>query len=239
MQPVQRLIRGGDLWPVGRLGAVDQHDLDAQIARGLQLGAGRCATAVLGDQMGDAMRLHQGAVALHRERAARQHDLRARQWGCIGGIDQAQQPAMWQRGKGCQGLLADGQKDAGGRMGQRCNRTRDVGGAQPVRVDGPCRAAQHQHRHTRGAAGGIGVAADLGCKGMRGVNDRSDFLIRQIPGQTVSAPKPADPCGQGLGDRRTGASGIGKNCGTARLRQLSGQAAGLGRAAQQQDASHV
>ena len=71
------------------------------------------------------------------------------------------------------------------------------------------------------------------------IDHRADVVITQVSRHPLGPAEAADPGGQGLGDGRLGPSGIGEDRRDTGAGQKGGQAAGLTRAAQQQDASHV
>lgn len=242
-QPAHDILFAVNHLPSGQCGAVDQDDGHAKGARGCQLGSGTKAPGIFGDDMADLVLVHQRRITRHVKGATRQHDIGLRQrQGRRWRVNQPQQIVMlWLGGKGSQVLLADCQKHPRGLIGQGLHSRVNTGHAVPFipRLRVPCRAFQRDQRDMHRSAGGNGILAYLGGKGVGGVYDMADPACIQIAHQAVNAPKSAYAGGQGLGYGRVGAPGIGKDGIHFRSGKAAGQSAGLGRAAQKQDARHV
>ena len=241
-QPRQHLLARLGSIAQRRVWPRDHHNGQAQGAGGRQLGKSPLPASIFGNDMGDAMGLHQRDIARHIKRpfgddnAAIGHGGRGRR------VHQTQQKMML--GQGCKRgkvLLANGQKYAGGCTGQGCNSARDIAHMVPVIpcAGQPRRALHRQQRQAQRAAGRIGIAAHLRSKGVGCVNHMSDGTRLQIICQTLHAAKPAHAHRQRLLRWRIGAPRIGKHGIYPRIGQGAGSKAGFRRAPQKQDARHV
>lgn len=223
-------------------GAVDQDDRNAQGSGGVELGARTRAAGVLGDDMGDAVIAQKGGVGGFVEGAfadkGRAVGQGKRRFGCV---DKAQQVMVLRfDGEGVQGLLANGEKDAGGGVGQRAcggfggwNTGPAVGGR-----GAPRGAFEGQKRGSGLRAGGYGVAAHLRGEGVGGVDHMGDAFGLQVVRKSFGAAEAAGAGGQGLGHGRVGASGVGKD-GVHSLRgEFAGKLARFGGTAEEKDARH-
>jgi len=240
-KPLQHRLGRFDSIAQRRVWPRDHHNRQAQGAGGSQLGDCPLPACIFGNNMGDAMGLHQRSVARHIKRpfgddnAAIGHGLRCRR------VYQTQQKMMLgQHGKRGKVLLANGQKHAGGQAGQGCDSARNIAHVPPI-IPCPCnprRTLQRQQRQAQRGAGCIGIAAHLRSKGVRCINNMGNGTRPQIIGQTLHTAKSAHPHGQRLRRGRIGAPCIGKHCRNPRIGQGAGSKAGLSCAPQQQDARH-
>lgn len=222
--------------------AINQDHRNLLYQSRFQLGFGTCAPGILGDDIGDGIALQKRQIVGQRKGAACDDHggIRQRQ-GRPGRIDQTQQIVVLRLGgKGRQRLLADGQKDPGGVVGQGGDRRICIGDVAPVvtRPGHPLRANQGTKRRAGCKTGVNGIAADLGGKGVRRVNDMGDAAGADIVRQPTRAAKTANAGGQRLGHRHCRAAGIGKDRIDTRARQFVRQRRGLGRATQKKDADH-
>lgn len=236
-------LRHGCRAGAGRYGgAVDHYDRDLQAAGGVEFGARARAACVLGDDMGDAVIAQKGGVGGFGERAFGEDDRRVGQGKRgFGFVHQSQQIVVLRfGGKGVQGLLADGQKHAGGTGGKRDCRLIGVGNMGPaVGIGGgPRRAFKGDERGFRGRAGGDSIGADAGGKGVGGVDHMGDPFGFDITGKAFGAAEASGSGGQGLGYGGVGASGVGKDGIYACGGKFAGQKAGFGGAAEKKDARH-
>jgi len=235
--PLQHLIYVAHGWPCCNEGPVDQDDGQTPLARRRQLGLRPRATRVFGHYMGDAVRLQQGAVALHGERPPVQHHLAALGGQIQNRIDQAQQvPVLRASQKRRQMLAANGQKHPGGLGGQSLHRGGYIWHVLPhiTALGLPSRPLQRQQGHTRTRTGLYGVAAHLGGKGVGGIHHMGDALSLQKGLQSSHAAKAAHAGGQRLGYWSAGAACVRKNTVHTRLCQGLRQTAGIQRAPQHQ-----
>lgn len=221
-------------WPIN-------HDnLQSKGARGVNLCHRAASTGILGDDMGDAMLLHQRNIFGHVERASRNGDMVVGQ-GNLGlrGVNEPQQVVVFgARREQVHMHPANRQKDAARIRGQSITGTRDIRHMNPIiiRLRAPCRSRQTQQRRALCATCAIGVLPHRVCKRMRSVNNVADPFALQVGRQTICPAKTAYSHVNGLRYRRVCAAGIRKNSlysgGMKSLRQL----AGLCGPAQQKDA---
>lgn len=238
-KPCHHLRYRGFYVPRRKRRATDQDHGKSAGPCGMQLGHRSRAARVLGHNMADAMFAKEGKVALNRERATGKDDLCVRQRQFAGRIDKSQEVVVL--GPDCEIpdiLLADGQKDACGRIGQGGDGSSDIGDRMPD-IAGlllPFRALKGKKRQTHPPGGLDGIARHLGGKGMRCVDDMRDAVCPQPVAKPRHPAKAANAGWQGLGHGRGGASGIGKHRVDPGLCKGAGQRGRLGRAAKQQNA---
>ena len=228
--------------PLGQGRPVNQDHRQRQIPRGIKLGARALTARILGDDMADAMVPQQGQIARQIKRAARDDRMCVRQRQRAWRIDKAQQVMMLRPcAKRGQMQLADGQKHTGRGVGQRGNCACDIGHMGPAigSPGHPGRTLQRGQRDAGFAAGGRGVPAHLGGKGMCRIDDMGDAFAAQKPHQPLNPAKAADPGRQGLGDGGVGPTGIREHRVHPCIGQHPGKSACLGRTAQKKDARHV
>lgn len=222
--------------------SIDQDYRHTQRPRGIQLRTRAQATGVLRHDMGDAVRLHQGEIALKGKRSLCDDYCRLGQGqDDVGRIDQTQQVVMlWAHREGVDRLSTDGQKDLCWLIGQRSDRARDVGNCTPVVAlrRRPGRTFERQQRNAESRTGLYRIPAHPGGKRMGGINDMSDCRLAKIGDQPLHSAEPTDPDQQGLAGGRCGASGIGKDGVDACFGQCARHLAGFGGAAQQKDTRH-
>lgn len=223
-------------------GAVDHDDRYLQGAGGVEFGAGAGAASVFRNDMGDAVIAQEGGVGGFVEGSFGDYDRRVGQGKRgFGGVDEAQEVMVLRfAGKGLQGLLADGEEDAGGVFWQGAGG--GFGGRDMGPVVGACgaprRAFEGEERGLRLRAGGYGVRAHRCREGVGGVDDVGNALGLQVAGEALGATVASGPCGQGLGDGGVGSTGIGKDGVDAEGGQSAGEKARFGGAAEEEDARH-
>lgn len=223
-------------------GPVDQDHRQTQTARGSKFGVRADATCVLRYDMGDVVRLHQGEVALLRERSARENHLGTRQGQHIGWrIDQTQEIVMLRTGReGVDPLLADRQKNPRSRIGQCSDRARRIGDHAPIiaPVRHPGRPLKREKRDTGCSARLYRIVAHTGGKGMSRVDHMTDASLAQPGGKALRSTKTSCPDRQRLRARRDSPARIGKygvySGGGQHARHLTG----FSGAAQKKDACH-
>ena len=220
--------------------SVDQDDRQMQRARRIQFGAGAIAAGIFRNHMRDAVRGQQHQVGGHLEGTATNDDRRIRQrqrrfWP----VDEAQQIKMLRRsGKGSDVAATDGEKNAGGRVWQRCGGGGDIRHGAPI-VTGPRdprRAFESDQCCSGLRTGGNRVAAHFSGKGMRGVDDVRDALGGEILDEAVDATKTAGAHGQRLRDRSGGSAGIGIDGIDVGRDERPGDLRRFGRAAEKENA---
>lgn len=231
-------IDGGN---AGRRPALDQDDLEAEFARGRDLGIGGTATGILGHDNVDAVLVQKVYFAGYVKRTAGQNV------AAVGHgerrsdrIDTAHDIAVLRRRRESSGLLpANGQKDPARLLPKCRDRGIDVIHPRPsVAGNGlPCGTTKREKWNTRALGCLRRVSRNLVRKGMGGVNEQIDAFLCQITNQSVGASEAANAGRQGQG------LGIGSPSGERyhrgdilALRQPFGQPSRLGRAAQDQDA---
>ncbi|KAF0227338.1 MAG: hypothetical protein FD175_2681 [Beijerinckiaceae bacterium] len=223
---------------VGNRGPVDQDNWQGKRPRGVDLGAGRLAARVLGDDMGNAMMRQQRAIPGFGEGAAHRERDVIRQGNALGSLDEAQQiEVLGARGESIDRLPSDGQKNP---CGQRRQGRHSPGGIRDLvpAVAGPGLPGRPFERDEAGAAARRsrhGVAAHARRERMRGIDEMRDLLGAKIIRQAFHPAEPANARRQGLGRWRLRASCVGENGVAAGLRQQLREAGGVRRAAKQQD----
>ncbi len=212
------------------------------MARGDQFCLGAHAARVLGNDMTNGMVAQKGDVAVNCEGAGVNHRLGMRQGQRpFGRIDQPQQVmVLGFGGKSGQPLLANRQKHPRGGFWQSRDSGYGIGNMGPT-VPGLCDprgTLEHQKRNAGHLAGRYRIQAHLGGKGVGGVDHSADALGLQIVQQPFHSAKAANAGRQGLRFGRIGAPGVGEYRVQPRLGAGSGQLAGFGRTAKDQDACH-
>lgn len=223
---------------------IDQHDGQAENARGDDLAPRGLAARILADDDIDAVPLQKGDFRFHGERAAGEQvlDIRRIQWR-QDRINAAHEIMVLRRGVERFGLLpADREKDAAGFVAKRpyslVNRT----DARPAvtRLFLPAEPFQPQQRDAGRPAGSAGVGGNLFGERMRRVDQQIDGVFLKIGRKALDAAETAGAHGHRLRCGIDGAAGerqrdgeIGPAGKAARKR------ARFGRAAQYEDASLV
>ena len=181
---------------IRRLATLDHQHCDAEQPCRLQLGIGRIATTVLGDDDLDLMLLHQSQFVRQRKRPLGQHGEKLRQGERrLDGIDAAHEIEMLGQGFRMVCLLAaDCQEDTRGLRRQRGESRGDIRHALPtITLDGfPAFSAQDKDGNAGLAGRHDSVARNALGKGMRGIDHEIDPVINQKSRQSVAAAKAAD-----------------------------------------------
>lgn len=227
--------------PRRQRGPGDQDHRQAQGTGGIQFRACAAAACVLGDDMADAMTLHQGKIAVQGKRAARDDGLGIGQRQGIRRIDKPQQVMMLRFcGKEAKLLFANGKKDPRGGVGQGDDGGLHIGHLVPVvvRPRDPWRALKARQRQAKGGTGRKGVAAHPGGEGVGCIHDMGDPIVHKIGLQPLDPAKSTNTGRQWLRHRGFGAPGIGKDAVHLGLCEATGKRACLGGAAQKKDAVH-
>ena len=221
---------------------LDEDHRQAEIARGIELGASHHAAGILGDEQGNAMLLHQGAVIGTAEGRAGDDHLRPRQRHACRRIDKAQEiGVLGPRGERIEVLPADGEKDAPRFVRQGGDRLCDIRHPLPAiaRAGRPSRPFERE----QGDAGLLGrqkrVAAHAGGERMRRIHDMRDPLGTKEFHKPRNASEPSNADGQRLRRGFLRAPGIGEERIPARFREQGRQPARLLRSAEKEDARHV
>ena len=241
MKILQNPLNAVNAGPFGHKGAINHNQGQTQLARRVNLRPRAHTTRILGDDVGDAVRLQQVKIALQRKRAARNQgrDMGQGQSGWL--IHQSQKIMMLGLcGEIFQRLAADSQENPCRIIGQGRDSARHIGNVLPIIAFGrlPRRAFKGQQRGLGYGGGFDRVAAHLGREGVGRVDQVGDAFSAQIAHQSLHPAKAANALGQGLAQGCFGASGIGENCINALIYQGFRQIRRLGRAAKQKDAGH-
>lgn len=241
-EPVHDIICGLRHPPRWQNGAINHDDGQAERARAMQLGNGSFPAGIPCDDMCDAVGPEQRQVASERKRTPGDDDLaRWQRRRSLWWIDEAQQVDVLGPGReGVQPLPAKAKENPALGFGKRVRCSLHVADRPPVVVGArlPGRPFQRDQRCSRLLAGRKGMAAHLGRKGMRRIDDVADLPLPDERNETLDATKAADPGRKRLsrGGRRT--AGIGENCRDAAGGERQGELAGLGGAAEKKDMAH-
>lgn len=184
----------------GRAG--DHDNLDTEQACGLDLGIGRRAAAVLGDDGIDTMLPHQVDFALEREGTTVEDvvdiDKGKRR---IDGIDAAHQIEMLWGDLGVMGALTAGRQKDAARGGAKCrNRRRDIRSDMPViaRFGHPFRANEGERADTRAFRSNRGIGRNAFGEGMGGIDQQVIASSRQEVYKPLRTTEAADTDGNRL-----------------------------------------
>ncbi len=222
----------------GRAG--DHHDLEPKQARGLDLGIGRRAAAVLGDDSVDTVLPHQFDFALEREGATVENifDI-GKGERRIDGIDAAHKVEMLRRDLGMVGALPAGrQEDAARSRPKGCNRLRNIGHDMPVvaRFRQPFGADERKCRDTRASGGHRSIGRNAFGEGMGGIDQQAVAAFGQESRQAVGPAETADTDRNRLSGRGLRAAGKRQQDVELFARgKFRGQSARLAGAAEDQD----
>lgn len=227
----------GKPWPV------DHHHRQTQPARGKELCLGPAAAGVFGDNPADAMTVEKAQVVILSERPARNHRLCIGQrQRSLGRIDEAQQVVVLRLcGEGPERLLADGEENPGGRIGQGGDGGLCIGHKTPdiARPRPPGRTLEGEKRHARCLARRDGIPAHPGGERVGRVDKVRDAFGAKAIGKPLGATEATDARGQRLGNGRAGTPGVGKDRVHAGGGQRAGKLRGFARTAEKKDARHV
>jgi len=241
MKALQNLLNAVNAGSFGHKGPVNHNHRQTQLVRGVNRRPRPHATRILGDDVGDAVRLQQVKIALQRERAACNQGRDMGQGQSGGLINQPQKIMMlWPCGEIFQRLPTYSQEHPRWIIGQGRDSARHIGNVLPKVAFGrlPRRAFKGQQRGLGYGGGFDRVAAHLGREGVGCVDQVGDTFSAQIAHQSLYPAKAANALGQGLAQGCFGASGVGENRINALIRHGFRQIRGLGRAAKQKDAGH-
>lgn len=226
----------------GHVRSLDHDHRDLRRTGRIQLCPRARTARVLGHDKADAMLGQKAGILGQSKGPARKDDRCVGQYQRrFGRIHQPQDIVVLRAcGEVAKVLLADGQKDPRGRLGQGGDSGVQIGHGLPdiARFGVPLWPLKTQERQSKGSTGLRRVLAHLGGKGVGCIDDMGDLAGLQIVRQSTNTAKAADACRQGLGQGACRASGIGKHCVHAQIGQSPGQKAGFGGATQEKDAGH-
>lgn len=242
MKPGYHALQIATDLPRGHRGPGDHHHLQPQLAGGVDLGLRTRAACVFGDQNLGAVTAHQGQIIGQRKRATRHFDPRTgqREIGLRHIHDPQQEIMLRKRRESRQMQTSDGQKHPCGGALQRLNGALDIRDILPpiARLGLPGRAFKGAKRHGAQGCGLNRIGADLGGKGVGGVDDLPDVFSPQIVGQPRHPAKTAHPHRDRLGAGLIHAARIRQHRGQPLTGQFGDQGAGLGGAAKNKGAFH-
>lgn len=239
-----RFLDGVGAMAVGRRCPLDEHDGQAENARGDDLALGGIAAGILADDHVDAVVSQKRDFRLDGEGAAGEQvfDMRRLQRR-IDRIDAAHEIMVLRSGVEGPGLLpADRKENAARFIAQGRHGRIDRGDARPAVAVGlvPTEAFQPQERHASRASGGTGIVGNLPGEGMRRVDQEIDGLFVEIGRKPVGAAEAAAAHRHGLRGGIERPAGKRERDGEIRpFGQPAREIARLGRAAQYEDASLV
>ena len=214
-KPRQHVLDTLDARSVGQGGTFNHDHRHAKLARSVDLGAGATAPGIARHQEFNGARAHQLAVALKRERPARDDDFGIGQrQRTVGRVNKSQDIGVLRLGgEGREMLPADGEKDACAFFRQCRNRGVDIDDLDPMvaRYANPRRALQRQEREVRRGAGLDCMPAHLGRERMRRVDYVRDAFLADEVRKSRHAAKAADPRRQLMAEWNLRAARIGIN----------------------------
>lgn len=241
-QPQRRLDGPGGGHPAA-VAAVDHDHGKAERAGGGDLGVGRLAAAVLGDDHVDAMLAQQRDLILDGEGAAGEQVVGGRGERRLDRVDAANEIMMLRGGVEMVGLLpSDREEDAQWRASERDDRLGKRGDARPaIPLDWlPSGALEPDQRRAGRLSGALGIGRNLPGEGVGSVDQKVDAVALKKGSESIGAPEAAGAHRHGLRRRIGGAAGERqRDVEIGPQRQPAREIAGLGGAAQNEDASLV
>lgn len=244
IKPVQNFCNRMEFDPFGRFRPVDHDNWQTQGARRGDFCIGPCSTRIFRNDKINAVTRKKRAVSGFGKRATRQFHMTIGKWQRLGRrIHQPQQIVMLRLG-GKRGQMhpADGQHHPFRGPPQGRHRSRNVGhmvpGVSGLRL--PVRTGQCSKRNAGPRAGRSGIAAHLGGKGVRRVDNMGDPVVADIFLQALNATKTTEPDRQGLIPWGLDPTGQRNNTVATDIPQGPAQRGGIKRSAKDQKVfSHV
>ena len=240
----QRLLDGFGGGDPAAVAAVDHDDGKAERAGGGDLGIGRLAAAVLGDDHVDAMLAQKGDL-IHDGEGAAGEEILDRRYGerWFDRIDAADEIMVLRSGIEVEGLLpADGEEHAQRCASERGDRIRERGHARPAIARGrlPSGAFEPDQRRAGLQGRALGIGRNLSGEGVGRVDQQVDAVALKKGRQSLGPTESAGAYRYGLRRRIGGAAGERqRDIEIGPQRQPARQIAGLSGAAQNEDASLV
>lgn len=241
-QPGEHLFRTVDLGSARKDRAVDHQHRQAQVPGRDQLGLGAGAAGILAHHQVDGMILQQAHVGFDREWPAIDDQAVMGQGRALSRfVHEAQQIMML--GLGGEGIdmhSSQRQHDVPRRTLQSRDGRGDVAHMAPgvAGAGNPSRPGKREQLDTCEARGRDGIGAHGRSEGVRGVDQMGYLVFAQVGGQPRDAAKAADAHGNRLGQREPRPASIAQHSRDVPVRKQTGQRAGLGRAAEQEDVAH-
>ena len=239
-EPLHHLSDAFDPEPLGQLRSLDHDDGQAQLTRGIDLGARPLPAGIARHDPFDAPRTHHLQFTGERERPARDNEIGIRQRKRTSrSIDEAERVGVLRPGRKRRDMLpADGEENIRSRLWQRGRGGGNVNNLDPVIVGGlfPGLAFQRDQRRIHLRTGSQRVAADLRGKGMGRIDHMREFFLPDNIGKSVGTAEATNPHGQRLIGRNLRSTGIGIDRVEPRRRDLRRQPIGFARSAQDENA---
>lgn len=224
-----------------RQGRTAEHDhLNAEFARGFDLGIGRGAATILANDHVNAVSFQHLPFGRSVERPASENigRIRHREWG-LDRIDTADEIAMLRRLLEGQKLLTAKRKEHTARRAAQGSDSFAAAVNQCPAVAGnrlPCRPSQRQQRHARKPRRCGSAGRNLRRVGVRRIDYQIDAMFANIGGQPFRSAEAARTCGHALLDWPLGATGKRERNGQRIMRgKFPGQLAGFGGTTEYQD----
>lgn len=211
IDPTERSLHRFDHRQTGGLSALDHDHLDAKLPCRLDLGIGRLAPAVLGDDHLDPVLLQHVEFIGQSERPSTMDvaDMRDRQRR-LDGIDAADPIVMLRRGIHLMRFLPSGcEENAQRRIAKCSNGLRNAMHGKPVIPFDryPGRTAQGEGGHMALGSRFHGIGRDAGRERMRGIDQQVDLFVVDVAGKSLRAAETAAAHRNGLGRRIGGSAG--------------------------------
>jgi len=226
--------------PLGQLRPPDHDHRQAQLARGIDLGARALPAGIARHNPFDAAQTHHLEFAGERERSARDDEIGIGQrQQALRGIDEAERVGvLGPRRKRRDMLPTDAEEHPRSFDWQRRDGGRNVSNLDPVIAGGlfPRPAFQRDQRRIHLRAGCQRVTADFRCKRMGRIDDMRELLLPNDIGKSVRPAEATNTHGQRLIGRNLRSTGIGIDRIKPRRRDLRRQPIGFARSAQDEDA---
>jgi len=227
---------------LGQSGAANHDDGKAELPRGFYLGERAAASRIAGDNPLDTARTYQIEIAGQCKGAARNNDagLSQRQ-RFIGSIGQPQGVGVLRLcGERGEMLAANGEEYAGVLVGQSGGGSCHILNLDPVVGwrPSPRRPFECDQRGAGRGTGCDSIAPDLGCEGMRGIDEMGNALGSDVVGEPVRAAETADAGRQRLRCRGLSAASVGIDRVEPQARRRVCEPVGFAGSAQDEGAHH-
>lgn len=239
-EPLHHLGDTFDRDPLGQLRPLDHDDGQAQLTRGIDLGARALPAGIARHDPRDAPRMHHLQFTGERERPARDDEIGIRQrQQRFGSINETERVGVLRLGRKRGDMLpANREEHPRGFDWQRRDGGGNVGNLDPVIAGAlfPRLAFQRDQRRLHLRAGGQRVTADLRCKGMGRIDHMRELFLPDNIGKSVRTAEATNTHGQRLIGRNLRSAGIGIDRVKPRRRDLRRQPIGFARSAQDESA---
>lgn len=240
IEPLHHFSDTFDRKPLGQSRPLDHDDGQAQLTRGIDLGARALPAGIARHDPSDAPRKQHLAFACERERPARDDEIGIRQRQRTSrSINETEREGMLRPGRKRRDMLPANREEHPGSFGwQRRDGGGNVSNLDPVIAGGlfPWLAFQRDQRRIQLRAGCQRITADLRCKGMGRIDHMRELFLPDNIGKSVRTAEASDTHGQRLIGRNLRSTGIGIDRLKPRRRDLRRQPIGVARSAQDENA---